>query len=212
MDLTQELGELAERHSHELGALPWPSEADRWAELVFCLINAFMGDDATQARKALEGLSKAGVLLPEHLSRARELGSPEGTVVRYVLGVYGVSEADLERVADALGRVATATQMRYAGKLQKYLRDKGREMRDELVATFSLREDEQDDVRRAVTHWLQNSLSLPVAVEDAWVMAFLTGFDSSLQDLEDAADAADINLALVDELIRLDKRSQSGSS
>lgn len=44
MELGEELRQMAERHEEELGPVPWASEADRWEELVFCVIHAFVGD------------------------------------------------------------------------------------------------------------------------------------------------------------------------
>lgn len=201
VDLQDELRELIDEHSGELGGVPWPDERQRWNELVFCILNQVLGDDPRTARVATVSLSELGILQPRVLMTVSTAGVDAAGAFRHVLTECGAAEAATQRACDTLAHVARVVVDRWGGKIQRYLRWQTAVIRDDLVAVL---EDGTDvEMGTAVTHWLQNASGMPVSVNDQHVATFCADRGITLQDLEREADALDFNLALLDDVIRL---------
>jgi hypothetical protein len=63
---------------------------------------------------------------------------------------------------------------------------------------------EEPQLQYAVSHWLQNAVSLPVSLEHPAVIAFRSEFGLDAKGLEDVVDALDINLAVVDDVLSIE--------
>ncbi|GAA0404298.1 hypothetical protein GCM10009541_54380 [Micromonospora gifhornensis] len=203
MDLPSELRELSLRHLDGLGAIPWAAEADRWAELVFCLLNAVAGDDPERSRELTDDLHRFGLIEPAVLLDVDDPASDTHRVVRHLLDRYGFDQAQIVTAAGVLSRLAQFITDGYGGKLQRYLRRNAERMRDELVSELA-DEAPQPLLRLAVTHWLQNAVDLPLSLENAAVQEFCAARGIDQAALELAADEVGLNLALVDDVIRLE--------
>jgi hypothetical protein len=57
--------------------------------------------------------------------------------------------------------------------------------------------------RRILTRWLQNALEMPIPLSNNEVQSFCKKYKCTVQQLVDAADTLDINVAIVDDLIKL---------
>jgi hypothetical protein len=77
-------------------------------------------------------------------------------------------------------------------------------MRTELVDAFSGDSVSETELNLAVTHWLQNAAALPLSMNDEATQEFCRRRQIDLTDLEQAADAIGLNVAVVDDVIRLD--------
>lgn len=204
--LVETLGGMTTKHADDLGLIPWASEADRWDELVFCIVNAFLRDPA-RARGASEMLSLLGLSGAETL--ARLAGEPDGSsadraVVERILSRHGLADDDAAAAADVLVRAASTVQRRYDGLIQRYLRAKATEMRDELTDLLAADAPPPEELRAAVSHWLQNVASMPLSVCDGEIAGFLAEHEAGIEDLEAAADHLGLNVAVVDDVIRLE--------
>jgi hypothetical protein len=81
-------------------------------------------------------------------------------------------------------------------------------MLEDLCNQFHFSALDDSNVEQAFALWLQNSCGLPVSLFDHYVLEFCQTNDLSLEDLVAGADEQNLNLALVDDLIRghLDKQ------
>lgn len=202
MEITDELAELRTRHAHELGAIPWAAEAERFTELVFCLLNADE-DDPPRIRAAVQALAVLGLDGPATLAEAADPTSPAGVTLRYVLARFAV--ADGEAGARALGRLGSVVTASYEGRLQQFLRPHAERIRDELAALLTEPGAEvRPATRRAATHWLQNTAAMPLSVDDDAVEDFCAERGLTVADLQVAADTIGLNIAVVDDVIRLE--------
>ncbi|WP_034271282.1 hypothetical protein [Haloechinothrix halophila] len=211
-DAREDLERLMHFHAGELAELPWWQEGDRWAELVFCLINAhYCGvladaspEDVAEASRAItDTLSNIGLIEPAELAKAAER-EQERTVLIWVLGRYLDPSDAIDSLIDLLTHTARVTTERYDGKIQRLLRAKGEELRDELAAMFDTTNG--PTMRQAAALWLQNVANLPVWVDDGGVRTFCEGRGYPMTELEQAADEIGLNLALLDDIIRLEMR------
>jgi hypothetical protein len=206
MDIQTELKQLYERHESLLPTYAWASEADRWAELVFCLLSQCSDQDAETIRGAVAMLEALGLLDVDLLATLAER-KPEGTVIAYVLKQHGLEEQEVQCAVATLIRAALAFQRDYEGKVQRYLRRHAERMRDDLVRAFGDAPLNKAQLRQAVSHWLQNVASLPVSLENPSVQAFCKDHGISIEELIRAADDLDLNIALIDDLLALDQEA-----
>ncbi|ACQ80901.1 hypothetical protein Bcav_2656 [Beutenbergia cavernae DSM 12333] len=184
--------------------MPWASEADRWAELVFCVTNAFV-DDPVQCRQLTESLRDLQLVSPSALMGAKDTPTPAHAVIRHVLGQHGIGKEQTERIIQTLADMASAVMNGYEGKIQRFLRAEAESIRDDLTTLLAGPRTPSSELRRGITHWLQNAAGLPISVEDESVRQFCANRGITVQQLQQAADEVDFNLALVDDLIRLEK-------
>lgn len=210
MDLKDQLQQLFEQHEPQLGTYAWMYETDRWTELVFCLLNQFYRQEAEPARAAMATLRYLGLLRIEKLGTL-EAGSAEEAVAVYVLKQHGLSEQDARNAAGLLAMSAQVVGQRYGGKIQRYLRHHGVAMRDELVNAFAGGALDEGQLRYAISHWLQNALGLPVSLEHQALRTFCKREEVSLDELIEAADKLDLNLALVDDVLELDQAAKAAA-
>lgn len=216
MDISDELLAIASRHEEELTTLFWASEKDRWTELLFCVLNAFL-DDPVRARELVATLAGAGLTEPDVLAQAGAPGAESGAALRFILGSQLVEPADVTRAAGLLTRIASVTENRFQGKLQRYLRRQGELMRDDLAGMFGdagQPEGEQPaaELRLGLTHWLQNACGIPISVQDSSIQRFCEQRGVTVTQLADAADEIDFNLALVDDVIKAELDLVGGSA
>lgn len=207
MDFKTQLRDLYERHEPEAGTYAWMNENDRWAELIFCLLNQYGDEDPQPVRTAVSSLGYLGLLDPDKLSLMNVPGDENAVVVTFVLKQHGFSNDDARRAAALLARVAAVIQKEWGGKIQRYLRRHGEMMRDELTKAFAGESLTDEQLRYAVSHWLQNALSLPVSLEHQAVVEFCRRNQASLADLTQAADELNLNIALVDDLLEFDRQA-----
>lgn len=81
------LDELLEEHADAVVALPWPSEDERWAELIVCIVGSYLGWD--DARALTDDLGTVGLLRPDQLALIDGEDPEASLVARFVLRSTG---------------------------------------------------------------------------------------------------------------------------
>jgi len=185
----------------------WPWEIARWHELVFCLM-ATVGDSATAeavARETMEIFAALGLLevydLADSVRGEGELDyrAPQLTLMLDILGRQGYGDEEAKTVVATICQAAYALKQRFGGKVQRYLRQYGERMVEEVGDYFTFDHIDKEDTKYAFTHWLQNVLSMPIPLSHPSVKALSDVLDISVDELVDFADQNDLNLALVDD-------------
>ena len=208
MDLKTQLQELFEKYESDIGAYAWMYETDRWSELVFCLLNQCVKQDPEITRQAVDMLQYLDLLQIDNLAVLDEATHENRVVGAYVLKRHGFSQKDAQLAVSLLAEAAKAIKRDYAGKLQLCLRRHGMSIRDELVNAFCGKSLGEEQLRYAISHWLQNALSIPVSLQHQAVIEFCRRNGVALEDLLRASDELNLNTALVDDLLELDMEEE----
>ncbi len=192
--------------SDVVAAQAWPSERDRWAELVFSLlaVTTDTSEDAVRDLvRVMDSLELLDVkLLTELVEATREIDPNDPTVARLVglMSDYGMTAEEANRAVRTLAQAAAGMSTHFGGKPQRYLRHYGELMVQELGQWFQFTDLPDAKVAYAFTYWLQNGLSMPVSLVDEDMVAFCDEYDITPQDLVAAADERDLNVAVVDDV------------
>jgi hypothetical protein len=206
------LAALFAQHRSKLQDMSWVSEADRWVELVFCIVHSFGGPDPQSAREAVQVLYVAGALESEALCADGDPMNSAQVVVVFVLRRFGYEIKCAERCATVLRHAAIQVKHAFGGHLQRFLRRHGEDMREDLVCLFHNAEIEESQLRYAVSHWLQNAVSLPISLQHPDVVGFCSEYGLDENGLESAVDELNINLAVVDDVLSLEAARVSSST
>ena len=209
MDLKNQLQKLFERYEADLGDYAWFYESDRWVELVFCLLNQCINQDPEVTRQAVDTLQYLDLLQIDKLVFLEKTTHENTVVVAYVLKTHGFSKKDAQRSIGLLAQAAKAIQKDYGGKIQRCLRQHGLSIRDELVNAFRGKTLDEEHLRYAISHWLQNVFSIPISLEHNAVIEFCERNAVTLEDLLFATDELNLNMALVDDLLELEMEQEA---
>jgi hypothetical protein len=139
--------------------------------LVFCAINAFAEGDPVRCRLVTDQLRGLDLVGPEALAGADDPTAEVAPVMRYVLRHHGFTDDEAGRMLALLATIGRRAQARYEGRMQRFLRRVAEAARDELVTEFA-GDDPPAELRRAVAHWLQNTVNLPLSLDDAEMREF----------------------------------------
>lgn len=175
---------------------PWADEAIRWAELVFCYLDQSRRAEPAVTRQAVSILTMLNVVAPGKLA---QLSLNQATIVRYVLSEAGWTNEEAETAIAGLEAIARAFIRE--GGAAKVLREESREMHQRLCSRLE-KFGAIPCLTPALGHWLQNACSLPVPVDREEWERFAQGLGYSYDELIRAADDIDLNVALIDDLIR----------
>jgi hypothetical protein len=208
MDLHDHLAGILEEHQEYLTAHAWPSEAGRWAELVFCLLHGLRPENSQDTRQAVQVLFATGLLNIEALS---SLGKKAEITFTYILTSHGWSEPEADEAITMLRKISRVIRKRFHGKVQSVVRRFAIGMRQELSAAFRGAGLNKTDLDRALNHWMQNAFNLPVSLEQHGLQRFSRAIEISPEEILRAADELDINFALLDDILEAHSGSQSGA-
>jgi hypothetical protein len=212
MNLQKQIHELYEQYRSLLEPYLWASEDDRWAEFVFCLLHQCYDDDPDSVRLAVAMLQDLNLLEVNRLLCLNDPTHQNTITLTYILKQYGFPDAAARRSIKVLYDAAKIVRTHFSGRIQRYLRQHGQTMRDELVSVFNGVNLPKGQLKYAVTHWLQNGLSLPISLESKAVREFCQKNKVSMDDLAKACDTLGINLAIVDDILELSKNYNAGIS
>jgi hypothetical protein len=134
-------------------------------------------------------------------------GSQARTVFEYVLNQYGFSDEEAESATATLSQAGAVIHREYGGKLQRYLRRHAKAMRDDLTQAFGNDALAKPKLQYAITHWLQNAFGLPISLQSEAVAEFCKEEDVTIEQLWQAADQLDINLAIVDDVLEIEQEA-----
>jgi hypothetical protein len=119
-----------------------------------------------------------------------------------VLEEEGFSPEEAQRGITSIWDAASTFEERYGGKVQVYLRQYGERMLDEVQDEFSFTELESGQVDYAFRYWLQNVLNMPVNLPLDSVDALAEECGITTEELVQAADNLDLNVALMDDIVQ----------
>ena len=204
MDARRALQELYDQHEDELASYPWMDEGARWAELVFCVLHQASDLPPTAVRRGMQLLDGLGLLEVAKVARLAD-ANEDAAAADYVLRQLGLGAERSMAARTTLADLARYLGTAHGGKLQRFLRVHGERIRAELAGSIGTRGLPEREVKTAVTHWLQNALSLPVSLEHPAIQDFCAHHQIKPSDLWSAADDLDLNWALLDDLVELEK-------
>lgn len=187
--------ELTERHG-------WASERARWAEFCYLLTSRLVAEHHPTLRHAIGAASALELLEVGDLAAA----APDAEHQAHLLLVfteYGLSAAESAAAITTLREAASQIQQSLEGHLHRFLRHHAEVMLHELTTLFKLSHLSEGHAQQAFILWLQNTCNLPLSLLDSNTKAFCLGHEIAEQDLVDAADAIQLNLGLVDDLVEL---------
>ncbi len=206
-----ELRKLFSRYGGDLPYHQWPLESERWAELVLALLAQTVSWHDLDLRDVVDGMACAGLLEPTDLAApADEKGFSKGIErVAAYLRETGVAEHEATRAARIVGAAASTLVLKYSGKVQRCLREHGKQVLDELAEVFEFGEMLPSGPKRtALILWLQNTLNLPLGLRTPAVEDYCRSRGFAYEELAEAADRIDLNLAVVDDLISIHEASE----
>lgn len=185
----------------------WPWEHMRWVELVFALVSVLSSKPRDIVREAVETLDDLELLDVNELSGIPlvssdvDLNFPLASRINEILSEHGFTIEESKNAILAMNEAAKSLIQHHGGKIQRYLRRYGVRMLEDLHRTFPFTKMNQEDVRFAFTFWIQNVLNMPVDLPLESVAEFCKKYKASKDELLEAADNLDINVALLDDLI-----------
>ena len=201
MSLERYFAALVDYYEPLLPRMAWVTERQRWSELLFCLLWRFRPEgDAPQVRAAVETMTYLGLTDFERLAGAFEDAETQ-TAIRVVLTAHGFSRDDADRGVEVLITSANQWKARF-GSPPAYLDRVGQLIVEELMPLFDGLLPEAE-ARGALVTWLQNTLNLPMLLENRALANLQTSYGISRDDLINAADRAGVNFAILDDLATL---------
>jgi len=208
MEAKSRLIEVLETHGGALPQYGWPSEVDRWMELLVCLLHQVRREGSiAEVREALAIWRDLGLITPAELLHAAP-GEEDETALRVVLKRHGFTDDEAREAVGIARGMARAMVERYGGKIQRCLRRHAEAARDELAEALGTAGVPPAALRFALTHWLQNTTNAPVSLEHDTVVEFCRAHGATMEELRDAADELDLNLSQLDDLLELERASR----
>jgi hypothetical protein len=194
-------GDLAASHL-------WTWETARWYELVFALLAKTLNKPEWQVRELTYQMAALDLL---HLQSLAALIGPAKAIVyshpnaERILELFrdrGWSLTQSKRALETVCQCAASLETNFGGKIQLYLRHYAEVMLAELPTYFRFSRLSRDDVSTAFTYWLQNIASSPISLRDDAMDRLCKQNGFTIQELIDAADQFDLNVAFVDDVVQ----------
>ncbi len=184
----------------------WWWETDRWKEFAFALLAQAGRATHDNVRDLADQLSELGLLQVPMLVRMCRDRRPDFNTAdaRRFLNVaeeHGFTRTDAERGLFTLCEAALKVQEHFRGKVQRMLRGYGELMLHELKQFFAFSQITEGQATLALAYWLQNVLGMPLSLLDENLHVFAHHHNLTPEDILEAADDLDLNLALVDDLL-----------
>jgi hypothetical protein len=195
--------------SAQLREFAWPSETDRWYELVFALLKHVCDQPEEKLRRLVNYLGNLGHLQVGHLARisiVEDMVDPIDEEARKILTILrnkGISDEEAQRALTLLCQMARWLEAAYGGKIQRYLRAYGEAMLEDISQAFSSVGINNDEMCRVFIYWLQSVANMPLSLQSTKVVAFCQKHGITTNDLFQAADILDVNFSVVDDLVAL---------
>lgn len=188
------------RYRDSVREQPFTSEVDRWMDLMVSLLLA-VGHGAEEDARAAANIMASLDLTSVPACAQAVSGTAGAVVIERILCDHGFSPEDAATSRQLIGEVAQALQRQWDGKIQRYLRACGEQMLRDLARAFPVKVVSESVLRHAFTHWLQSALGLPMVLAEPAAKQYATQQGTTLENLVAAADALDLNVALLDDAI-----------
>ena len=177
-------------------------------ELVFALLTRTTGLPQTTVRLLSNHLLHLDLLhIPAlaHLLKGKppelDFYHPNSLRIITILEEGGFSHSEAMLGLTVMCEAASAISAQFFGKIQFYLRGYAERMVNEAQTIFHFSLLNQNDIRYAFSFWLQNVLNMPLPLPDKDVESFSRANGLTSEQIFDAADEMDVNVAYVDDLL-----------
>ena len=175
----------------------WFDERDRWIEFVQALAFAAIGIEGARARTACTALKEAGLL-----DQADTMRDPSREqVATSILAECGLTAVEADTLVGALVEAGDILDRGFGGKIQIFLRECMEATCERMLEELAIESIPLDRRRLAYRLWLQNVLSAPLSLELQSMDDFCSRLGIQFSKLVQAADAADVNVALLDDML-----------
>jgi hypothetical protein len=211
---------LREVYSEHRADLPpvfkWTSEKARLNEFYYCLLQRMSGGNEVEVQNIVTSLASLNLFDVESLAEAQIIGGKGGkgdkiaSLIADLLIQNGFEEQVARACTIAVCEAARSIQVSYDGKLQRFLRKYADLMIEELSRVCSLSNVTEQDKRYFLAHWLQNALEMPIPLSNEFVEQFCKENNIEVADIVKAADKFDINVAVVDDLLKMHMQKKEG--
>lgn len=186
-----------------LDEYPWEHEHDRWKELLLCLLVAGLQIEADRAKTLLDALDGLGLVTASSLATSTKA---DRDLVLQVMLRHGIERAVAVSAVNALARLGQMAYRQYEGHFQRFLRDHGRAITEDLSKRLgeALGLDAKETEKVAVL-WLQRVANLPLLLpRDPHITAFCKTHGLTAEALVEAADRLGLNISVLDDLLALE--------
>lgn len=203
-EATDSLVALYTSHRPFLGQYLWEREDHRWDELVMALLHGGLGIEPTLARRTVQYLSELGLTSVTVLAHAddEKRGFLTGLLIH-----MGIDNETALKATSIVTRVAKTVNDRWDGYVQRFLRDHGDKMVEDLRRMLTQDGLETTQATTAAILWLQNVANLPLLLSnEADVQRFCARFDLSAKQLVDIIDGLGLNVAVFDDLLAYEQQ------
>lgn len=184
-----------------LSNFQWPSEQERWKELIFALITSISNKPENEVRVTIEKLNTLGLLDVKMLADTGLDSNFNQKRIMEILLESGFGEEESMNYLLVMQEAAQSLNKTHDGKIQKYIRFYGQKMIDEINQNFSFTNINDKNVKNAFTYWLQNVLNVPIILKSESLDQFCQISQITEEELLNEADKMDLSLILLDDLI-----------
>jgi hypothetical protein len=148
----------------------WLWETKRWHELVFCLLATITDPEMSpeNIREVVRMLDWANLLDLQTLATLNpsvneiDAAHPVVVTIATILKNSGFTTEESQTAIATICEAAAGFEEKYEGKVQKYFRQYGTLMLDEIAQNFSFSYLTSNTARKAFAIWLQNTLNMPL--------------------------------------------------
>jgi hypothetical protein len=193
---------------------PWIFESAKWRELVFSIIAQHDAEHEPIPHSELNDLTlrmeALGLIEPVDLAELEISNAPttsqSSPLERRIVGILeesGFSGYAAHNKLRNICAMALFLQQSYDGKIQRYLRDAGERMLNDVLDKVDGQSRDKEHLALALTFWMQNVLNLPLLFCDTKVLRFCRENGIDKNELVDAADSLDLSVACLDDIFQL---------
>lgn len=186
----------------------WVWEVERWKELVLALLKHVGPVPEDTMRDAIDSMTNLDLLDISSLASLQRAGTNIDVtqpLARHILEHLEDSGFDYEKAKQGLSSICEAAlglEEHYNGKVQHYLRHYGEMMLRETSQFFQFSALDNAAVENVFIYWLQGVLNMPLSLFDEHVRKFCEQHNLEPTQLIAAADDLNMNLALMDDLVK----------
>jgi hypothetical protein len=207
-DTSKMLSQLYLEHKNDIPtSFRWIDEKERLYELYYCLLLRISNKKEIEIRNIVEALSSLDLFDIESLAQSSSMGGQNKkgdkicSTITDLLIINGFKEDTARSCVLGICELAKYLNSEYDGKVQKFLRKHGNLMVEDFEKHISLSSLSKTEKRYVIVHWLQNIMDMPIPLSNEYVQKFCDQEQIKIDDIIEAADKDDVNVAYADDLI-----------
>lgn len=185
---------------------PWAWEGARLAELFYAILVSVSDVDEFALHDLVERMQEMALLNPDELGALDESAANTDPIAKRIQALMiedGVSEEAAGRAVRAWVGISRVLSDRYAGLIQRYLREYAERLLAEAPSVFVGTSLSDAELRNALRLWLQVCFNMPLTLVDESMKDFCQSHKIKTETLIEAADSLNLSLPLLDDLLRM---------